>query len=164
MTEPGAPPDELLRRLRPIPTYRDHPATTGADVEGVAPDGDRRRVEVIGADEPVLLLFLSSSCSGCADFWTGAPALDGSLGTSASVVIVTQGPDQEDIEAIAQLSAAAPGVEVVMSSQVYRHYRVSGPPFFVLVIGTEVRTEGVAWGVSETEALVRHALEATATP
>jgi len=119
-------------------------------------------VEVVDSKEPVVLLFLSSSCSGCAEFWTGATTLAESLGPTVRVVIVTQGPDQEDIEAIAQLSAAAQGVEVVMSSQVYRTYQVAGPPFFVLVIGTEVRTEGVAWGLGDTADLLRRALDAPA--
>ena len=60
------PPAEILRRLRPIPTYTDQPATT--------PARHRRRrrptalpvpIEVVEAAAPVLLLFLSAACLGC---------------------------------------------------------------------------------------------------
>jgi len=54
--------------------------------------------------------------------------------------------------------------EVVMSSQAYLDYGVGGPPFYALTLGREVRTEGVAWGVSETAASVLRALAGPDTP
>ena len=52
-----------------------------------------------------------------------------------------------------------------MSSQAYLDYGVGGPPFYALTLGREVRTEGVAWGVSETaEASVLLALAGPDTP
>jgi hypothetical protein len=52
----------------------------------------------------------------------------------------------------------------VMSSQAYLDYEVGGPPFYALTLGREVRTEGVAWGVSETAASVLRALAGPDTP
>jgi hypothetical protein len=179
-----APPG-LLGRLRPIPTYRDHPATTGCDIEGVDPAGARRSVEIVALGEPLFLLFLSSSCQGCRDLWEGMDELRHALGPRVRVVVVTRGPEQEDAALVARLSAATasgargsgPGsgnesgdgssleaAEVVMSSQAYLDYRVGGPPFYALTLGREVRTEGVAWGVSETAASVLRALAGPDTP
>jgi hypothetical protein len=52
------PSAEFLSRLRPIPTYRDHPATSPADIDGVTPAGAAVTVAVVDSAEPVLLLFL----------------------------------------------------------------------------------------------------------
>jgi hypothetical protein len=151
------PPPELLRRLRPIPTYRDHPATTPADLTGVDPEGRPLEIAVVGAAEPVLLLFLSSSCLGCRDLWEGSEELRQALPERIQVVVVTKGPEHEDPAAIAALAPA--GIPTLMSSPAWLDYRVGGPPFLVVVLGHEVRTEGVAWGIAETTRATRHALD-----
>ncbi len=154
MTDPTSA--EFLARLRPIPTYRDHPATLPADIQGVDPSGGPIRVAVVGSAEPVLLLFLSAACLGCRDLWDGTAELHGSLPPGVSVILVTRGPEEEDARAIAALAPA--GSVTVMSSQAFRDYRVGGPPFLAVAWGQEVRTEGVAWGVAETVRATRHAV------
>jgi hypothetical protein len=146
VTEPT--PAEILRRARPVPTYRDHPATVPHDVVGVDPEGAPVSVSIIGSAEPVLLLFLSADCLGCRDLWEGLAVLGRSLPTGVGVVVVTHDPAREDSAAIAALAPAS--TTTVMSSQAFGDYRVGGPPFFVLVTGNEVLTEGVAWGTGET--------------
>jgi hypothetical protein len=141
-------PAEVLRRARPIPTYRDHPATTPHDVAGVDPAGVPCRIEVLRATDPVLLLFLSAACLGCRDLWEGTAALRAGLPSRVRLALVTQGPESEDPAAIAAL--AGPGTDVVMSAQAFADYLVAGPPFLVLVDAERVRTEGVAWGITET--------------
>jgi hypothetical protein len=148
---------EFLRRLRPIPTYRDHPATSPVDIEGVDPTGAPVHVPIVGNAEPVLLLFLSAACLGCHDLWDGTEELRRSIPEGVRIVIVAKGPEQEDAGAIRAL--APPGTPTVMSSQAYRDYRVGGPPFLVVVTGHEVVTEGVAWGVDETGRATRQGLE-----
>ena len=149
-------PAEILRRARPIPTYRDQPATSPADIRGVTPGGDRLTVTVVNAVEPVLLVFVSSSCLGCRDLWEGTAELRTSLPEGVQIVFVTRGPEHEDAEAIAALD---PGyTPIVMSSPAFLDYRVGGPPFLVVVAAGEVRTEGVAWGIAETVRATRHAL------
>jgi hypothetical protein len=150
-------PAEILRRLRPIPTYRDHPATSAVDIEGVDLSGAPARVGIVGAAEPVLLLFLSSGCLGCRDLWEGATELRRALPDGVRVVHVTRGPDAEDARVVSTL--AQPGTLTVMSTTAYHDYRVGGPPFLVVVTGDVVRTEGVAWGVTETARATRQALE-----
>jgi hypothetical protein len=149
-------PAEILRRARPIPTYRDHPAASPLDIEGVTPAGAPVSVGVVGSADPTLLLFLSASCQGCRDLWDGTAELRQALPEGVQIVIVTRGPDHEDAGAIAGLAPA--DTEVVMSSDAFWDYRVGGPPFLVVVDGVEVRTEGVAWGIGETVRATREAL------
>jgi hypothetical protein len=151
------PSAEFLSRLRPIPTYRDHPATSPADIDGVTPAGTAVTIAVVDSADPVLLLFLSADCLGCLDLWAGTAALRAGLPEGLRIVIVAKGPEDEDADAIGALAPA--GTEVVMSSSAYRHYRVGGAPFLVVVVGHEVRTEGVAWGIAETTRATRQALE-----
>ena len=77
MTEP---PAEILSRLRPIPTYTDHPTTRPHDVAGVDPEGAPCRIEVTEAAAPVVLLFLSAACLGCRDLWEGLARLQAGPG------------------------------------------------------------------------------------
>ena len=150
------PSAEFLNRLRPIPTYRDHPATSPGDIDGVDPWGAPVQIPIVGSAEPVLLLFLSAACLGCRDLWCGTEALRQCLPAGVRVVLVTRGPEDEDAETIRML---APGdIVTVMSSQAFRHYRVAGPPFLVVTVGHEVRTEGVAWGIAETARATRNAI------
>ena len=142
--------------MRPIPTYTDHPATSPVDIEGVTPGGDLLHVTIVNSVDPVLLVFVSSSCLGCRDLWEGTAALRASLPEGLQTVLVTKGPEDEDAGAIAALD---PGdTPIVMSSRAFRDYRVGGPPFFSVVAAGEVRTEGVAWGIAETVRATRRAL------
>jgi hypothetical protein len=151
------PPAELLRRLRPIPTYRDYPATTPCDIEGVTPQGDPCSLAIVESGEPVLLLFLSSHCAGCQDLWDGADELRRALPDGLRIVVVTRGPETEDASDIA--AQAWPGTETVMSTRAFADYRVSGPPFLVVVAARMVRTEAVAWGIEETARAARVGLD-----
>jgi hypothetical protein len=153
-------PEEILHRVRPVPTYRDHPATSACDIEGVGPDGSAVTVPIRGSSGPFLLLFLSADCHGCRDLWDGTAALGRALPAAVRSVIVTRGPEHEDAGAIAAL--APEDVTTVMSSAAYADYRVAGAPFLVLVAGDDVLTEGVAWGVAETARAARQALDGTA--
>ena len=155
------PPADILRRLRPIPTYTDHPTTTPRDVVGVTPDGCACRVAVVEAAAPVLLLFLSAACLGCQDLWDGLSDLHAGLGGAARLVVVTRSPGEESPEAIAALAGRAPaerGIDLVMSSDAYRDYRVGGPPFLTVAAADGVRTESVAWGLEQTLQTARASL------
>jgi hypothetical protein len=147
------PPADILRRLTPIPTFTDHPTTTPHDLVGVAPDGTACRVDVVEAAAPVLLLFLSAACLGCRDLWEGLPDLQAGLDGTARLVVVTRSPGEESPEAITALGGDAPargGVDLVMSSDAFRDYRVGGPPFLTVAAADGVRTESVAWGLEQT--------------
>jgi hypothetical protein len=155
------PPADILRRLRPIPTYADRPTTRPHDVEGIDPDGTACTIDVVEATEPVLLLFLSADCLGCRDLWDGLHVLHAGLAGLARLVVVTRSPGDEDAAAIAALAGEAAArlrIAVVMSTAAYRDYRVGGAPFLVVTDSSSVRTEGVAWGLEETLRAARAAL------
>jgi hypothetical protein len=147
------PPADILRRLTPIPTFTDHPTTAPHDLVGVAPDGTACRVDVVQAAAPVLLLFLSAACLGCRDLWEGLPDLQAGLDGTARLVVVTRSPGEESPKAITALAGDAPapwGIDLVMSSDAFRDYRVGGPPFLTVAAADGVRTESVAWGLEQT--------------
>jgi hypothetical protein len=146
------PPADILRRLRPIPTYTDQPATRPHDVVGVGTDGAPRTIALAEAAAPLLLLFLAADCDGCRDLWAGLCEIEAGLGSRARLVVLTKGPDHQDPADITALAGAAlerPGIDLVMSAAAFGDYRVAAP-FFVVVDAQAVRTEGVAWGVGET--------------
>jgi hypothetical protein len=147
------PPADILRRLKPIPTYTDHPTTTPHDIVGVGPDGVPCRIDVVEAAAPALLLFLSAACLGCRDLWEGLRDLQAGLAGAARLVVVTRDPGEESAEAITALAGdalGAAGIGLVMSSQAFSDYRVGGPPFLAVVAADGVRTESVAWGLEQT--------------
>jgi hypothetical protein len=132
-----------------------------SDVEGSDLDGRPLALRLASAGHWTLLLFLGSRCDGCLPFWTPPPtAAACGLEPQDAVVVVTRGPGDEEVGAIAAIVGRrpvdAPGL-VIMSDAAWRSYRVLGPPFFVLVDGVEVVTEGVAWTVEQLAADVARA-------
>jgi hypothetical protein len=143
--------------LKPIPTYRGVPPTQPHDVVGFDESGRPRRIDVVGTRRWTMLLFLSSHCDGCRPFWSAPRAFwDAAVGGDVEVSIVTKGPEHEDR---GTLPAGAADIGLVMSTPAWTDYRVSGPPFFVLVDGANERvaTEGVAWGLEATADFARRA-------
>lgn len=165
-----------------MPTYRDQPATVATDPIGRGPDGEPRSVPVVGTGRWSLLLFLSSRCDGCRQFWEAlADPVGRGLTSDETVVVVTRDPGEEEVAAVHHLASGS--VPVVMSTATWTAYRVQGPPFFSLVDGgvgarshdvpesprpgTEpskatgrgplVTTEGVAWSVQQVADDVRRA-------
>lgn len=121
-------------------------------MDGVDLDGVRRRVPVATGTGRVLLLFLSSSCDGCAPFWPVAadPARLG-LSEGERVVVVGRDPAAEDLVALGHLVDRS--ATVVLAGAAWQAYRVQGPPFFALVDpAVGVVTEGVAWAVGQVAA------------
>ncbi len=160
----GAEPPRLSG-LVPVPTYVGSPATGVFDLGGVDLAGRPATVEVVGPGRWTLLLFLSSGCDGCREFF-GAAGDPSSFGLAAeeAVVVVTRDPAQEDLGALAAL--ITPGTRVVLSSAAWSDYRVLGPPFFVLADGARSRavTEGVAWGVAQVASHLRAARAGSTGP
>jgi hypothetical protein len=82
--------------------------------------------------EWAVLFFLTGSCYGCQAIWEGLAAspLDA---TGRIVVLVTPSPATESARKIGEL--APPGVPVIMSSQAWHDYGVTGAPWCVVVAG-----------------------------
>lgn len=130
-----APPVEPEIRTRPgVPEPR--PAVSGVhDLAGVTPAGAARNVQVRGVGHATLLAFLSSGCATCLDFWRSFAAGEASRlpGRDTRLVIVTKGPGDESVSAVAAL--APEQVTTLMSSEAFDDYGVPVSPYFILVDG-----------------------------
>ena len=161
-----------FRRLVPVPDGRGAGALPASDLVGVDHEGRVLTVSLAGPSR-TLLFFLSAECDGCLPLWerAGTPGAWG-MTEQDRVVIVTRDPGRsgptagdyrakvEDPARVAALSP--PGSTVVYTSAAWRDFRVTGPPFFVLVDGASGRvlTEGVAWGPEQIKGHLADALTA----
>jgi hypothetical protein len=130
-----------------------------ADLVGVDPRGDAVHVGVAGEGRLTLLAFLSTGCTTCAGFWDAfhegrSIVLDG--GARPRVVVVTKGPENEQVNAVA---ARPPlGGTVVMSTDAWTDYRVPASPYFVLIDGRHgVVGEGSAASFAQLSGLLDRA-------
>jgi hypothetical protein len=158
------PPE--LRHLVAVPTGA--PRLAAVDLEGCDVDRRSQTLRVAAPGHWTLLIFLGSSCDGCLPFWrlAGRPERCG-LEPQDAVAIVTRGPARERPRALAALMGGADGSpqgsppgsapgsqpggppDLIMSDAAWTAYRVHGAPFFVLLDGVTVVTEGVAWSVEQ---------------
>ncbi|MDQ2725413.1 MAG: hypothetical protein M3Y36_07955 [Actinomycetota bacterium] len=155
-------PARLFARRRPVarPPRASRVGSAAPELSGVTPAGDPVRIET-GSGARLVAAFLTSSCTTCGTFWTalgtdGDPAM-GAVATGAAgapateaadpaMVVVTPDPTTEDRRALARLAPAS--TPVVMSTEGWIRWGVSGSPFFVVVADGTIVAEGVAsdWG------------------
>lgn len=139
-----------LRHLVGVPSGL--PRLPAVDIEGWDLSGQPLTLHVSSPGRWTLLLFLGASCDGCLPFWTARGAAEFGLEPQDAVVVVTRGPRVERPRELAALTggdSTATSAGVVMSDTAWPTYRVHGPPFFVLLDGVSVATEGVAMGVAQ---------------
>lgn len=119
------------------------------DIVGVTPSGAAVSLGMGRTGEQTLLLFLSSGCTSCGTFWNAL----GEGRTGPRTVVVARDADEESPSRLAHL--AAPGVDVVLSSQAWDAYGVPGSPYAV-VIGPEgdITGEGTAGSWDQLMSLV----------
>jgi hypothetical protein len=155
---------EILRRLGraedepdvvpAIPTSR-RERISAPPLAGTTPAGDAVSLSFAGdGASPMLLAFLTTGCSTCAEFWDGLH--EPRLPAGVQVVIVAHGADRESPAKLRRI--APPRVPVVMSSQAWKDYTVPAAPYFVLVDET-IRGEGVATTWHALSSLVSDAIE-----
>jgi hypothetical protein len=137
-------------RLAPVPPSVSAPAsraewTTAHDLSGESVRGELVSSRVVGVEHDTVLLFLSSGCTSCEVFWTelAGPV---ALPQNTRLVVVTQGTDADDREAIQELAPA--DLDVIMSTQAWRDYEVPGSPHVVYVEGRTGRVRGEGTGQS----------------
>lgn len=154
---------EILRRLHdlgagldldgapavPSPPRRG-PSTDLRPIGGETPAGDVVSIALDRAGELTLLLFLSSGCGTCARWWErlgqGVPGV--------RVVAVTRDAAEESPSVLASL--APDSVTVVMASEAWDRFSVTGSPYAVLVDGSAGAAigEGVALSWEQLASLV----------
>jgi hypothetical protein len=136
------------------------PRTDVVDIVGVTPRGSAVSVAVGGDDRLTLLAFLSSGCTTCGDFWRAwredEPMPLAGRG-QPRIVIVTKGPENEHLSAVATLAPA--NASTVMSSAAWSDYSVPASPYFVLVDGhAGVIGEGSAATFAQLRGVLERAL------
>ncbi len=143
----------------PAPAAGGTVGAPGRDVAGVSARGSAISVAVEGDGRLTLLMFLSTGCSTCADFWRALR--DGRRvelpdGRRPRIVVVTKGPEHEQPSAVSILAADA--VTTVMSSSAWSSYEVPASPYFVLVDGRDgVVGEGAALTFAQLAGLLGRA-------
>jgi hypothetical protein len=101
------------------------------DLVGVDPSGEAVAISTSTRSGPMLLAFLSTSCSSCGPFWESFDRDRMAIGDRlVRTVAVTLGPEEESPTRASKVSSTA---TIVMSSQAWRDYGVPGAPYFVLV-------------------------------
>lgn len=153
---------DLQRRVAPgvpAPGPGGVVGSAGRDVAGVSARGSAIRVGVDGEGRLSLLMFLSSGCTTCADFWRALRAgerVELPDGRRPRIVVVTKGPEHEHPSAVTTL--AADSVTTVMSSDAWSDYQVPASPYFVLVDGRNgVIGEGAALTFAQLAGLLGRA-------
>jgi hypothetical protein len=140
--------------LRPIPSQPDGaaPDWPATDLVGVRPDGTPVAIDLAATSRPVLLVFLTTECDGCDQFWRGLADPP----TDVDAVVVTRGPTVVASFDIANLATGLSRVPVVMSDAAWSDYRVTGYPFLVLVEPATRRIlgESVGFGWSDVDMLL----------
>jgi hypothetical protein len=130
------------------------------DLVGVDPWGDPMTVAVLGTAHRTLLVFLSSGCLTCQEFWTAfadPSSLD--LRDDVRPVIVVKDAAQESMSRVQELAPAA--VPVVASGAAWESYGIPVAPYFVLVDGAGERVlgEGAAGTWDQVRNLLNQALD-----
>jgi hypothetical protein len=150
----GAPADERTPTFAIRTTDRPGPPAdadpVAHDVSGETPQGEVLTTRLVDVDHDTLLLFLSSGCERCQSFWDDLAAPP-PLPAKTRLLVVAQGPDAESPSELARL--AAPDVDVVLSADAWRDYRVPGSPHAVLVDGRTGRVRGEGTGQSLRQVL-----------
>ena len=137
---------KLGGRRAPNVIRPDRPSQLGTparDLHGTAPDGHPIAVAV--DRQSLVLLFLTSSCFDCRVLWEGMAASAHPLPgpeVAPRVVVVTPSPSTESARQVAAL--ASEGTEVVMSSDAWHAYGVTGAPWCVAVADGVVAADGPA--------------------
>nr|MDQ2754885.1 hypothetical protein [Actinomycetota bacterium] len=119
----------------PVPHRPSWVGATAVPIRGVTPNGDPVDVDIDGS---VMVAFLTSSCLTCQPVWSalGEPAKPG---PRATAVVVTPSPSTESAPAIRAFRIGT--VPVVMSSDGWHAYAVTGAPWCVRIDGGVVTAE-----------------------
>lgn len=137
---------EILRRLDLIDPQTDLPqpkaagvTRPAAELAGTTPSGGARQIAT--GRSSLLLAFLSSGCSSCAQLIDSIREGLSALPAGTRLVVVTK---DAEVERARRFRPLEPLVDVVMSSEAWTAYEVPGSPYFVHIESGAVSGEGSA--------------------
>ncbi len=119
------------------------------EIVGANPNGDPVVKSVVTGSDPVLVSFLSTTCTSCSEFWEAIDSDEMMIHNARyRVLVVTLGPDEESPTRAMKLSRG--DVDVIMSSDAWSRFEVPGAPYFVVVNPADGRIigEGTAANMS----------------
>ena len=138
---------EVLAGVTPIPLHRDQLNRVAPAINGTNLRGGETHFPSGRATGQSLLLFLSLTCTGCLDLFAALECPEQFAGSETEVVVILRSLEVDEKE---RIRAVLHGTQCLVSPSAWSDYRVSGPPFYVLVDHdqSKIITEGVAWGVA----------------
>jgi hypothetical protein len=144
----------ILRRLHelegkepgPAPVRLADPSAAARSVQGETLSGETAVVAVAGVERDTILVFLSSGCLTCREFWTAFAGDGVTLPARTRLVIVAKDLSEESPSELAKL--APRGVDLVCSSKAWSDYEVPGSPYVIAVEGATGRIQGEGTGMS----------------
>ncbi|MTD17394.1 hypothetical protein GIS00_26025 [Nakamurella sp. YIM 132087] len=117
------------------------------DIVGTGLRDDAMVVRTSGSTGDTVLLFLSSGCATCRTFWDElADPRNVRIPPGGRLLVVTKGPDQESVSAVADLAPS--GIDLVMSTDAWSDFDVPGSPYVVAIDGPTGRVKGEGTGLS----------------
>ena len=115
-------------------------------MKGETLEGEQVVVAVAGVERDTILVFLSSGCLTCHEFWAAFAGDGVTLPARTRLVIVAKDLTEESPSELAKL--APRGIDLVCSSQAWVDYEVPGSPYVIAVEGANGRIQGEGTGMS----------------
>lgn len=130
----------------PAPVRLDDPALPSRPISGETLDGEQVVFGVGGVDHDTILVFLSSGCLTCHEFWSAFAAGGVTIPAGTRLVIVAKDLAEESPSELARL--APRDIDLVCSSQAWVDYQVPGSPYVIAIRGANGRIQGEGTGMS----------------
>lgn len=130
----------------PAPVRLADPTTRNRPLRGVTLTGEQVVFALGGVEHDTLLVFLSSGCLTCRDFWDTFSGEGVTLPAGTRMVIVTKDLDDESPSELHRLAPTS--IEVVCSSATWSDFEVPGSPYVIAIEGTTGRIQGEGTGMS----------------
>lgn len=130
----------------PAPVRLEDPASLTRPVSGETLEGEQVVLATSRVDHDTILVFLSSGCLTCREFWTAFAGDGVTLPPNTRLVIVTKDLAEESP---AQLMELRPrGIDLVCASSAWEDYQVPGSPYVIAISGATGRIQGEGTGMS----------------
>jgi hypothetical protein len=131
------------------------PGGAATKISGQTLAGAPVQLQFGAESQPTLLAFLGTGCHACGPLWDELRHEPVPTPAGARLVVVTKGPERERLARLLKLAPA--GADVVMSTQAWSDFSVSGTPHFILVKGGEIAGRGSATSWTQITAFLSDA-------
>lgn len=130
----------------PAPVRLEDPAAPSRPIRGSTLEGEQVVLATARVDHDTILVFLSSGCLTCHEFWSAFAGDGVTLPAGTRLVIVTKDLVEESPSQLAELRPR--GIDLVCSSQAWVDYQVPGSPYVIAIAGANGKIQGEGTGMS----------------